>query len=77
MVSNVKRVINLKNTLNYRLSKSNDDEENELTIKIEHVEKFFETLHTTMLKLGNLQLGLCLLHKLSLPFLTISGNRVR
>lgn len=37
---------------------------------------FYEVLHTQMLTIGGLQLGLCTLHKITLPGISIMDNRV-
>lgn len=52
------------------------DEENEQTIRVEYVEKLFKITNKQMLELAGLNLGLCRLHKLSLPAFSIVGNRV-
>lgn len=51
-------------------------EEDGLIIQAEHIEKIFKAINNQMLQVGSLRLEHCLLHKLSLPFFTISGNRV-
>ncbi|KAH0953659.1 hypothetical protein HN011_004147 [Eciton burchellii] len=43
----------------------------------EHVEMFHEVLHKQMLTLGNMRLGLCILHKIILPGVTIMENRMK
>ncbi|KMQ86789.1 centromere protein l-like protein [Lasius niger] len=40
-----------------------------------HIEIFFEVLHKQMLILGGLELGLCTLHRIDLPGITIMENR--
>ncbi|XP_043484134.1 centromere protein L-like [Leptopilina heterotoma] len=53
------------------------DEESEQTIRIECVEKLFKITNRQMLELAGLNLGLCRLHKLSLPAFSIVGNRMK
>ncbi|CAL1688395.1 unnamed protein product [Lasius platythorax] len=42
-----------------------------------HIEIFFEVLHKQMLILGGLELGLCTLHRIDLPGITIMENRMK
>ncbi|XP_033211822.1 centromere protein L-like [Belonocnema kinseyi] len=52
-------------------------EEDGLIIQAEHIEKIFKAINNQMLQVGSLRLEHCLLHKVSLPFFTISGNRIK
>lgn len=54
---------------------TNQNDENKY-LNCEHVETFFEVLHKQMLILGGLKLGLCTLHRINLPGITIMENRV-
>lgn len=47
-----------------------------MTFNLEHIEKFREVLYSQILELAGLQLGLCTLHKIHLPTLTIMENKV-
>ncbi|XP_014468079.1 PREDICTED: uncharacterized protein LOC106741033 [Dinoponera quadriceps] len=42
-----------------------------------HVELFHEVLRMQMLTIGGLHLGLCTLHRINLPGITITGNRMK
>lgn len=53
------------------------EEECEQTIRIENVEKLFKVIDRQMLELANLNLEVCRLHRLSLPSLSIVGNRMK
>lgn len=43
---------------------------------LKHIEQFYEVLHMQMLTIGGIQLGLCTLHRINLPGITIMENRV-
>lgn len=45
-------------------------------LELQHIEKFYEVLYMQMLKIAGLQLGLCTLHRINLPGITIMENRV-
>lgn len=45
-------------------------------IESKDVKKFYSMIHSKILDIGGLQLDFCLLHKLSLPSITIAGSRV-
>ncbi|GAB1864382.1 alpha-1,2-Mannosidase [Camponotus japonicus] len=55
---------------------TNQNDEN-IFLNREHVEIFFEVLHKQMLILGGLKLGLCTLHRINLPGITIMENRMK
>lgn len=59
----------------YSIIKDQDDRVN-ISLDHEHIEMFYEVLHKQMLTLGGLQLGLCTLHRINLPGITIMENRV-
>lgn len=42
-----------------------------------HIKLFFEVLHKQMLTLGGLELGLCTLHRIDLPGITIIENKMK
>lgn len=48
-----------------------------MTFNLEHIEKFREVLYSQILELAGLQLGLCALHKIHLPTLTIMENKMK
>lgn len=54
------------------------DQDDRVDISLDHghVDMFHEVLHKQMLTLGGLQLGLCMLHRINLPGITIMENRV-
>lgn len=54
---------------------TNQNDEN-ISLNYEHIETFFEVLHKQMLILGGLKLGLCTLHRINLPGITIVENKV-
>ena len=45
-------------------------------LDLESVQKFHGMMRSKMLDLGGLQLGLCLLHRISFPSITISESKV-
>lgn len=51
-----------------------DDRVN-VSLDYEHIKMFHEVLHKQMFTLGGLQLGLCMLHRINLPGITIMENR--
>ncbi|RLU25333.1 hypothetical protein DMN91_001489 [Ooceraea biroi] len=53
------------------------DQDDNLSLDHEHVEKFYEVLHKQMLIVGDMQLGLCTLHRIILPGITIMENRMK
>ncbi|XP_076476309.1 uncharacterized protein LOC117157223 isoform X2 [Bombus vancouverensis nearcticus] len=55
----------------------NDEANVEIAFNLEHIEKFREVLYSQMLELAGLQLGLCTLHKIILPTVTIMENRMK
>jgi len=59
----------------YSITEAQDDRVN-ISLDCEHIEMFYEVLHKQMLTLGGLQLGLCTLHRINLPGITIMENRV-
>jgi len=59
----------------YSIIEAQDDRVN-ISLDREHIEMFYEVLHKQMLTLGGLQLGLCTLHRINLPGITIMENRV-
>ncbi|XP_011703289.1 PREDICTED: uncharacterized protein LOC105459182 [Wasmannia auropunctata] len=59
-----------------RHSEDQDDRVN-TSLEHEHIEMFYEVLHKQMLMLGGLQLGLCTLHRINLPGVTIMENRMK
>ncbi|XP_032679772.1 uncharacterized protein LOC116848114 isoform X2 [Odontomachus brunneus] len=46
-------------------------------LDLKHIEQFYEVLHTQMLTIGGIQLGLCTLHRINLPGITIMENRMK
>lgn len=54
----------------------NDDSVINAALDRKHIETFYDVLHTHMLTMGEMQLGLCTLHKINLPGITIMENRV-
>ncbi|XP_017883331.1 uncharacterized protein LOC108626905 [Ceratina calcarata] len=48
-----------------------------VTFTLDHIEKFREVLYTEMLGCARLQLGLCTLHKITLPGVTLVGNKMK
>ncbi|XP_015594461.1 centromere protein L isoform X2 [Cephus cinctus] len=51
--------------------------EADLIVYTEDVDKFHKILHSHMLSVAGLQLGLCSLHKISMKSLTITDNRMK
>ncbi|XP_014219468.1 centromere protein L-like [Copidosoma floridanum] len=47
------------------------------TIEAEEVDKFHEIIHTQILEISSLQLGLCILNRLDLPLVTITENKMK
>lgn len=60
----------------FRINEDQDDD-TEVFVNVEHIEKFYEVLHTQILEIANLQLGLCRLHRIDLPALTIMENKMK
>ncbi|KAL6266678.1 hypothetical protein P5V15_003742 [Pogonomyrmex californicus] len=54
-----------------------DNDRINISLNREHIEMFHEVLHKQMLVLGGLHLGLCTLHKINLPGITIMENRMK
>ncbi|KAG7201701.1 hypothetical protein KM043_004429 [Ampulex compressa] len=54
-----------------------NDETGVETLVVEHIEKFRDVLYTQMFEMAGLQLGLCTLHRINMPALTIMENRVK
>ncbi|XP_001605964.1 centromere protein L-like [Nasonia vitripennis] len=46
-------------------------------IDAEEVEKFHKVLQRQVMEISNVQLGLCMLHRIHLPCLTISGSKMK
>lgn len=63
-------------SINCSIMNPNDDSMINTALDRKHVEMFYDVLHTQMLRMGDLQLGLCTLRKISLPGVTITNNRV-
>lgn len=55
---------------------TNQNDEINVFLNREHIEIFFEILHKQMLMVGGLKLGLCTLHRINLPGITIMENKV-
>lgn len=55
---------------------TNQNDEINVFLNREHIEIFFEVLHKQMLIIGGLKLGLCTLHRINLPGITIMENKV-
>ncbi|XP_012527706.1 uncharacterized protein LOC105831827 [Monomorium pharaonis] len=56
-----------------------EDQDDRVNVSLDykHIELFYEVLHKQMLTLGGLQLGLCMLHRINLPGVTIMENRMK
>lgn len=54
-----------------------DDDVDEMSVRTQHVERFHEVLNKQMLHTAGLQMGLCTLHKISLPSFTIMENKMK
>ncbi|XP_046427694.1 centromere protein L-like isoform X1 [Neodiprion fabricii] len=59
------------------LSATNDNEQVASIIDLSQVNRFFECLRIKMLKSASLELGYCLLEKISLPNFTIKSNKMK
>lgn len=55
------------------ITNQNDDN---IILDRNHIEIFFEVLHKQMLIIGGLELRLCTLHRIDLPGITITENKV-
>ncbi|XP_029667448.1 centromere protein L-like [Formica exsecta] len=56
---------------------TNQNDEINIFLNREHIEIFFEILHKQMLMVGGLKLGLCTLHRINLPGITIMENKMK
>ncbi|KAL6443240.1 hypothetical protein ACFW04_002870 [Cataglyphis niger] len=56
---------------------TNQNDEINVFLNREHIEIFFEVLHKQMLIIGGLKLGLCTLHRINLPGITIMENKMK
>lgn len=56
------------------MSSLRHDEDN---ITLEEVDQFHEVLQTQVHEFSSIQIGLCLLHRINLPALTISEIKVK
>ncbi|XP_068974998.1 uncharacterized protein [Bombus flavifrons] len=70
-------VLDLIKILTVIVKDQNDEANVEIAFNLEHIEKFREVLYSQMLELAGLQLGLCTLHKIILPTVTIMENRMK
>ncbi|XP_076668464.1 uncharacterized protein LOC143369006 isoform X1 [Andrena cerasifolii] len=70
-------VLDLIRILTVIIKDQSDEASNEISFNLDHIEKFRDVLYTHMLETAGLQLGLCTLHKIQLPALTIMGNRIK
>ena len=60
-----------------RISDEHDDEnEADVTVSVERVSMFHKAIKTQMLEVSGLQLGFFVLYKISLPYFTMTDNRV-
>ncbi|XP_029156542.1 centromere protein L-like [Nylanderia fulva] len=56
---------------------TNQDNDDNIILDRSHIELFFEVLHKQMLMCGGLELGLCTLHRIDLPGITITENKMK
>ncbi|XP_015112782.1 uncharacterized protein LOC107038280 [Diachasma alloeum] len=54
-----------------------NDSNEETSFRAQHIEKFYQVLNKQMIHSAGLQLGLCKLHKISLPSFTIMDNKMK
>ncbi|XP_011299926.1 uncharacterized protein [Fopius arisanus] len=60
------------------VSKEDANDSNEkISFRAQHIERFYEVLNKQMVHSAGLQLGLCKLHKISLPSFTIMDNKMK
>lgn len=71
------QTLELRKILTSIVTNQNDDNTVYTALDCEHIEMFHEVLHAQMLAMGNLHLGLCTLHKIALPGITIMENRMK
>ena len=71
------QVLDLIRILTSIIKDQSDEASNEISFNLDHIEMFREVLYAHMLETAGLQLGLCTLHKIQLPALTIMGNRIK
>ncbi|XP_043799395.1 centromere protein L-like [Apis laboriosa] len=71
------KILDLIKILTVIIKDQNDEASLEMTFNLEHIEKFREVLYSQILELAGLQLGLCTLHKIHLPTLTIMENKMK
>ncbi|XP_054006791.1 uncharacterized protein LOC128891370 [Hylaeus anthracinus] len=71
------QVSDLIKMLTVIIKDQSDDENDGISFDLEHIEKYREVLHTQMLQIAGLQIGLCMLCKIHLPVFTIMENRMK
>ena len=71
------QVLDLIRILTAIINDQSDEASSEISFNLDHIEMFREILYTHMLENAGLQLGLCTLHKIQLPTLTIMGNKIK
>ncbi|XP_015181207.1 PREDICTED: uncharacterized protein LOC107068893 isoform X2 [Polistes dominula] len=72
------KILDLINILNAIIENQSDQMETDISeLTIEQIQRFRKCLYTQIKNIAGLELGLCSLHRISLPAATIMGNKMK